>query len=149
MRFFPSLILLAATLSLAAQAEAPKRAQDFTAADLMACSPCIAVIQIDAAPPVRGDDASSNPRIHKQHAEARLVAAVKGKLPARFRIENEADSVLTPGRKLAFLEELAPGRYILSSPVSLRRITGDTVYWFPHREVPLNEVLAALRGGNS
>lgn len=129
---------------MSAQAERPKRAHEITAADLVACSPYIAVIEIAEAPPARGDDASNNPQIYKQRAEARLVTAVRGALPETFRIENEANSVLTPGRKLAFLEQISPTRYILSSPVSLRRISGDTVYWFPHTEVPLREVLASL-----
>ena len=150
MKFPGRLVLLvAATLSLSSRAERPKSAHEFTASDLLACSPYIAVIQIDEAPPPQMDDAAMSPRISKQRAEARMTTAVRGELPGTFHIENEADSVLTPGRKLAFLERIGPGRYILSSPVSLRRITGDMVYWFPHDEVPLREVLSALKAEGS
>ncbi|MEO8205249.1 MAG: hypothetical protein ABI615_03655 [Chthoniobacterales bacterium] len=125
MNILYGIIFLAASLPLMAQLTPP-----LTAADLINRSPVIAIISIPHAPTARINDASLDLEIFKQRTKASCLQKIKGDLPSAFLIENEKDSVLTAGTHLAFLRLINDNRYILSTPVSLRRIERDDVYWF-------------------
>ncbi len=108
-------------------------------------STSIAVIEIKDAPPLGMSDKAWNPQLAKQQAQATLITLVRGTLPASFIIENETRSVLANGEHLAFLRRVEEGRYILSTPASLRRIRDGQVYWFPRDYVPLDQALAQIK----
>jgi len=112
---------------------------------LLRNSTSIAVIEIKDVPPLGMSDKTWNPQLAKQEAKASLIKLVKGTLPETFIIENETKSVLANGPHLAFLRRVEEGRYILSTPGSLRRIKDDQVYWFPHNYVPLAQALAQIK----
>jgi hypothetical protein len=135
----PALCLLAGSASLAGNPDQISRA------DLIAAATVIAVVEIRDAKPPRMNDASLDLAIFKQRAVAKAIKILVGTLPEEFTIENEADSVLTNGPHLAFLRPLSGSRYILTSPVSLRRIKSGKAYWFPNEYADLDKIAAEIR----
>jgi len=139
MRFFTSLIVLGSLAG--AYAQSPDQ---ITADILIARSPVIALIEVSGAGEPRMNDASAELSIHKQRAQARCIKTVRGEPPKIFIIENERDSVLTDGPHLAFLRPLSDKRYILSTPVSLRRVKGDKAFWFHSEYKAIREIVAEI-----
>lgn len=119
----------------------PDRVQ---AAELIGGAPVIAVVEIRGAKAPQMNDASADLRIFKQRATARTARVIKGDLPETFTIENEADSVLSDGFHLAFLRRAADARYVLSSPVSLRRIKEGKAYWLGNEYVEIDEIVSQI-----
>lgn len=115
-------------------------AKEISPERLIEISPVIAIVSISDAPKPKIEDAALNPQIYKQRVPARCIKRLKGNAPENLIIENEENSVITAGFHLAFLRPLGKDRFILSSPFSLRRISDNQVYWFPHEYVPLREV---------
>jgi hypothetical protein len=132
-----ALAVMGSSLTFAAEA---------TLSDLLKESTSIAVVDIEtpSAPPGL-DDRTWRSQLAKQHAQAKLVKVVRGYLPETFQIENQSNSILTPGRHLAFLRRVEEGRYILSTPGSLRRIQDDQIYWFGKDFIPLDQALAQIK----
>jgi len=132
------LLLIVAGLS-------PAFAAEVTLSDLLRESTSIAIVDIENPTDPGLDDTAWKSQLAKQHAQAKLVQLVRGTLPQTFQIENQNNSILTPGRHLAFLRRLEEGRYILSTPGSLRRIKDGQVYWFSRDFVPLDQALAEIK----
>ncbi len=116
-------------------------------AELIESASVIAVIEIQDAKPSRMNDASIDLTMFKQRATAETRRILVGTLPATFTIENEANSVISNGSHLAFLRPLSDSRYILTSPVSLRRIIDGKAYWFQNAYVDVEKISLEIQNG--
>ncbi|MEO6054158.1 MAG: hypothetical protein ABIP97_09115 [Chthoniobacterales bacterium] len=140
------LAIFAMPMPLLAQHGVPTNANQ-----LVEVSPLIAIISIARAPHSRMNDASTNQEIFKQRIRVVCLQKVRGDLPKTFLLENDNDSALSPGTHLAFLRKIDDNRYILTTPVSLRRIEAGDVYWFDGPtllSVVLKEIQLAIPADN-
>lgn len=121
-----------------------------TKEELIDRSPFIAVVELSGIPPLMLNDASlGGVAIPTQHATAKVLQPIEGVLPVDIFIENEAHSILTNGKQLAFFKRLKEKNgFILSAPNALRKIDGDKVFWFPgdaSLEVVIKEIKKLLQ----